>query len=64
MRGVTKKAIKTRNCVASEKENLPEIAKPENPTARVSAVIASTRLDVLPTTSRKTASIPKPTMTG
>lgn len=41
------------------------MANPENPTARVRAVIARTRLDVLPTTRRKTASIPNPDgMTG
>ena len=39
---------------------IPEMAKPENPTAKLRAVIARTRLDVLPTTRRKTASIPKP----
>lgn len=39
------------------------MANPEKPTASVRAVMAKTRLDVLPTTSKNTASIPKPIRT-
>lgn len=39
---------------------LPEIAKPENPTAKISAVIAKLVLVVLPTSVKNIASIPNP----